>query len=161
MSQQQWYFDSANDLGVGELVEIIIRHMMKSPAQQRGSDDKTSEETGYENAWCEFAACVQHEDGSHKGVSEGTLKALCLKMLEDMSDNNLVNLLEETEDGQRWSEADRAPSRKEMRAEVATELIRRVEIVANNYFWVNDDENAKTGRNSAKVDKIATPQDRF
>ena len=138
MSQQQWYFDSANDLGVEELVEIIIRQMMKTPVQQKGGEDKTSEETGFENAWGEFVVCVQREDGSHKGVSEGTLKALCLRILEGMSDINLRNLLEETKDGQRWSEADRAPSREEMRVEVATELILRVEIAANDYFSVKE-----------------------
>ena len=134
MSQQQWYFDSANDLKFEELVEIVIRQMLKTPAQQMGNNDKTIGETAGENAWCEFVGCIQGENDSCKGFYEGMVKALCSRMMEDLSDSNLVNLMVETEDGQRWSGADRAPSRNEMRAEVAIELIRRVEIVTANYF---------------------------
>ena len=134
MSQQQWYFDSANDLKYEELVEIIIRQMLKTPAQQRGNNDKTIGETAGESAWSEFAGCIQGENESCKGFYEGMLKALCSRMLEDMSGLNLVNLLGETEEGQRWREANRMPSKKVMRDEVAIELIRRVEIADANCF---------------------------
>jgi len=134
MSQQQWYFDSANDLKFEELVEIVIRQMLKTPAQQMGADNKTIGKPAGENAWCEFVGCIQGKNDSCKGFYEEMVKALCSKMIEDLSNSNLINLLVETEEGQRWRKSNRMPTKTVMRAIVANELIRRVEIVTVNYF---------------------------
>lgn len=131
-------------------VAQIIEEIQKIPQTSMQS----GEDSLYEDVWEEYAAQVQGEESLFMGLYENLVVKACYRLVEELTQPNLLMLWQETDAACGWIEEDPEPEKSAMKEAVAEELIRKVSGAAADYDLPeaeDEDEDAEETNNGFEL----------